>query len=115
MVSFSISCRKLRLTKDATIGGTARLLKYSVCPKMARMTLSPANAPMKPHKHITQVKDGVVDFPRYPNHLLIAGGSRAKPFWMKRSTGTRGSGVGMLNKVDKAKRENTHQRLHRNK
>ena len=57
----------VRLTKDAIMGGTARLLKYSVCPKIARIVLRPQKAPMKPHTQTSHVGGVGCAFARYPS------------------------------------------------
>jgi hypothetical protein len=86
------------LTNEATIGGTMRLVKYSVCSMMARMTLRPPNAPMKPYTHTIQDGDGGSDFPpRKPSHRLNHGGRCVRPLWMRRSAGTSGSYGGIVN------------------
>lgn len=51
---------------------------------------------MKPHKQMTHVTDGEVAAPRYPNQRLTTLGSRASPFWIRRSTGTSGSLVAIV-------------------
>jgi hypothetical protein len=73
------------------MGGTMRIVKYEVCAIMAKITLRPAKAPMKPYRHTIQDGEGGSAFPRKPSHLLSHVGSFVRPLWMMRSTGTSGS------------------------
>jgi hypothetical protein len=50
--------RVVALTKDATMGGTKRVVKYSVCANMAIITLSPQKAPTKPYAQTIQDGEG---------------------------------------------------------
>lgn len=85
------------LTNEATIGGTMRTVKYSVCAMMAMMTLRPQNAPMNPYKHTIQDGLGGSDFPpRKPSHRLDHAGRCVRPRWMMRSRGTSGSYGGIV-------------------
>jgi hypothetical protein len=79
------------LTKEATIGGTRRTVKYSVCAKIAMMILRPPKAPMKPYRHTIHDGEGGNGFPRKPSQRLSHSGRRASPLWIWRSTGMNGS------------------------